>query len=128
MEKEKCLCEKEYITLDSGLSLEIRNGNLEFDYRNCACGAFEDKIKIKYCPLCGNKIDLRKEVPQHLEMFKELYKSFKGNCEKMSGLKAGEKGIDCKECIFGGKDGNKYYCNRIIDMLADMNKKYKLDK
>lgn len=40
-----------------GAEIEILDGNiLCIESRNCACGAFEDRIKIEYCPICGEKL------------------------------------------------------------------------
>lgn len=125
MKNKKCICQGADQYLESGLSIEIRNGNLEFDYTRCRCGSFEDKMEINFCPICGEKLDRRKEVPKELEIYKNLYKFMNGNCENMKGKTPGK---GCIGCFYGGTDGKRFYCNEIIDILRDLNKEYKLDE
>lgn len=40
----------------SCLDIELINSYLNISYNSCACGAFEEEIKINYCPICGKKI------------------------------------------------------------------------
>ena len=50
-----CNDEKEF-ALKKGLGIGISNNKLDFSFGVCACGAFEDELKINYCPMCGKKL------------------------------------------------------------------------
>lgn len=59
MAREKCtFCELNTpIYLDSGLSIELLHDNVvNLDYRNCACGAFDENVEIEHCFKCGRKL------------------------------------------------------------------------
>ena len=44
---------------DKSLSIELLNKDeLHIDYSACRCGAFEEVIKINYCPICGKKLTI----------------------------------------------------------------------
>lgn len=52
---EFCNGEKE-VTLKKGLDIGLSNNKLDFYFDTCACGYFEDELKINYCPMCGKKL------------------------------------------------------------------------
>ena len=52
-----CNGEKEF-TLEKGLDIGLSNKKLDFYFHACACGYFEDELKINYCPMCGKKLEV----------------------------------------------------------------------
>lgn len=52
---EFCKSKKEF-TLKKGLDIGLSNNKLDFYFDTCACGYFEDELKINYCPMCGKKL------------------------------------------------------------------------
>lgn len=48
---------KKKLNLQKGLDIELLNNKLEFYFDTCACGYFEDELKINYCPMCGKKLE-----------------------------------------------------------------------
>ena len=48
--------DKKEITLEKGLDIGLSNNKLDFYFDTCACGYFEDELKINYCPMCGKKL------------------------------------------------------------------------
>ena len=52
---EFCKSKKEF-TLKECLDIRLLNNKLDFYFHACACGYFEDELKINYCPMCGKKL------------------------------------------------------------------------
>lgn len=116
-----CKCNK-MLYLNSGLSISIKNGEIDIDYEY---GEFTEKIEFKYCPECGKQLDNRKEIPKTMNYLKNMFKAMKvRKCSEVTGV----KGMDCKNCPLSGEDKRKFYCNRIWDILQEINNEYKLDK
>ena len=46
------------IDLKKGLEITLEGRKLDFYYQTCACGSFEDGLKINYCPMCGKKLEV----------------------------------------------------------------------
>lgn len=53
---EFCDGKKDLTSLKNDLDIGISNNKLDFSFGVCACGAFEDELKINYCPMCGKKL------------------------------------------------------------------------
>lgn len=60
MEKEKCICEGDWFYPRDDLECRIIGNKISMDYRNCRCGAFEEKYEINYCPKCGKSLSENK--------------------------------------------------------------------
>lgn len=119
-----CKCDKIF-HFNSGLLITIKNGELEAEYDDYRCGKFTEQIKFKYCPECGEQLDNRKEVPETMVYLKEVFKLFsKLKCSELTGI----KGIDCPDCPLSGKNKRQFYCNKISDIMQEINKEYKLNK
>lgn len=54
---EFCNGEKEF-SLREDLDIGLSNNKLDFYFDTCACGYFEDELKINYCPMCGKKLEV----------------------------------------------------------------------
>ena len=50
--------DKKEITLEKGLDIGLLNNKLNFYFDTCACGYFEDELKINYCPMCGKRLEV----------------------------------------------------------------------
>lgn len=55
------------LNLKKGLDIGISNNKLDFYYQTCACGAFEDKLIIAYCPMCGKKLEEQTMTTLHFD-------------------------------------------------------------
>ena len=53
-----CKCIKELDRNLSHLEIELVNNNeLHLDFYGCRCGAFNEVIKINFCPICGEEFN-----------------------------------------------------------------------
>ena len=123
---KKCICQGLKAFSKRGI-LTINNNCLKIKNHDLSP---EDIFEINFCPICGKKLDNRKEVPKELTIYKDLYKLMNGNCTHMNG---GKEINGCKGCFYEGKRGkgdkfNPFYCNQIITILKNLNENYKLDK
>ena len=65
--------------------------------------------------------DERKELPETLEFLKMAKKVLTSKCIEMVQTN------DCEICPLSGKTKNRFYCNQMIYMLADIEESFKLD-